>query len=100
MLCTTLDFSEYVGRIAIGRIVSGRVKRGQKAVLIKAGGVSVTGSIDSVLVFDKLGRIEVEAAEAGDIVAIVGLGPSTSATRSPTPSSRSPCRGSRSTSRP
>ena len=74
MLCTTLDFSEYVGRIAIGRIVAGRVRRGQKAVLIKAGDVSVPGSIDSVLVFDKLGRTEVEAAEAGDIVAIVGLG--------------------------
>ena len=74
MLCTTLDFSEYVGRIAIGRIVSGRVKRGQKAVLMKAGDVNVAGSIDSVLVFDKLGRTEVEVAEAGDIVAIVGLG--------------------------
>ena len=73
MLCTTLDFSEYVGRIAIGRIASGRVQRGQKAVLMKADGVSVTGSIDNVLVFDKLGRVEVEEAEAGDIVAIVGL---------------------------
>ena len=74
MLCTTLDFSEYVGRIAIGRIAAGRVQRGQKAVLMKAGDVNVAGSIDSVLVFDKLGRTEVESAEAGDIVAIVGLG--------------------------
>ena len=73
MLCTTLDFSEYVGRIAIGRIVSGKVRRGQKAALLKAGGVAVPGSIDSVLLFDKLGRVEVEQAEAGDIVAIVGL---------------------------
>ena len=74
MLCTTIDFSEYVGRIAIGRIYSGRVKRGQKAVLIKKGDVNVGGSIDSVMVFDKLGRTEVEIAEAGDIVAIVGQG--------------------------
>jgi GTP-binding protein len=74
MLCTTLDFSEYVGRIAIGRIRSGRVKRGQKAVLMKAGDTRVAGSVDSVLVFDKLGRTEVESAEAGDVVAIVGLG--------------------------
>jgi len=73
MLCTTLDFSEYVGRIAIGRIVAGRVTRGQKAALIKAGGVARTASIDSVLVFDKLGRLEVTEAEAGDVVAIVGL---------------------------
>jgi GTP-binding protein len=74
MLCTTIDFSEYVGRIAIGRIYSGRVRRGQKAVLIKKGDVNVGGSIDSVMVFDKLGRTEVEVAEAGDIVAIVGQG--------------------------
>ena len=73
MLCTTLDFSEYVGRIAIGRIAAGRVRRGQKAFLMKAGNVSVPGSIDNLLVFDKLSRVEVEQAEAGDIVAVVGL---------------------------
>src|SRR6266436_498327 len=73
MLCTTLDFSEYVGRIAIGRIASGRVRRGQKATLIKAGNVVSSGTVDSVLVFDKLGRTEVEQAEAGDVVAVVGL---------------------------
>jgi GTP-binding protein len=74
MLCTTLDFSEYVGRIAIGRIAAGRVKRGQKAVLIKAGDKIVNGSIDNLLEFDKLGRAEIPEATAGDIVAIVGLG--------------------------
>ena len=73
MLCTTLDFSEYVGRIAIGRISSGRIKRGQKAALVKKE-ATVNGSIDSVLVFDKLGRVEVDVAEAGDVVAVVGLG--------------------------
>jgi len=74
MLCTTLDFSEYVGRIAIGRIASGRMRRGQKAVLVGAGGVLTPGSLDNVLVFDKLGRVEVDQAEAGDVVAVVGLG--------------------------
>ncbi len=73
MLCTTLDFSEYVGRIAIGRIFSGRAVRGRKAVLVKAGDQVVTAAIDNVLVFDKLGRVEVAEAEAGDIVAIVGV---------------------------
>jgi len=73
MLCTTLDFSEYVGRIAIGRIFSGSVRRGQRANLLKAGGVVAPGSIDGVLLFDKLGRVDVEQADAGDIVAIVGL---------------------------
>ncbi|MHC5540456.1 translational GTPase TypA [Singulisphaera rosea] len=73
MLCTTLDFSEYVGRIAIGRIATGSVRKGQKAVLMKAEGVVTPGSVDNLLVFDKLGRVEAEKAEAGDIVAIVGL---------------------------
>jgi GTP-binding protein len=73
MLCTTLDFSEYVGRIAIGRIVSGRIRRGQRAALLKAGGLSVSGSVDNLLVFDKLGRTEAGQVEAGDIVAVVGL---------------------------
>ncbi|GIW87984.1 MAG: GTP-binding protein [Isosphaeraceae bacterium] len=73
MLCTSLDFSEYVGRIAIGRIASGSVRRGQRLALIKSGDQIINGNADRVLVFDKLGRTEVESAEAGDIVAIVGL---------------------------
>jgi len=74
LLCTTLDFSEYVGRIAIGRISSGRVRRGQRATLIKAGDVQVQGSVDGLLVFDKLGRTDVPEAAAGDMVAVVGFG--------------------------
>ncbi|QEH33867.1 GTP-binding protein TypA/BipA [Aquisphaera giovannonii] len=73
MLCTTLDYSEYVGRIAIGRIFSGKVRRGQRANLLKAGNAVTPGSIDGLLLFDKLGRVEVQEAEAGDIVAVVGL---------------------------
>ena len=72
MLCTTLDFSEFVGRIAIGRIRAGRMGKGKRVALLKSGGVSLQGSIDRVLVFDKLGRVEVEEAAAGDIVAVVG----------------------------
>ena len=72
MLCTTLDFSEYVGRIAIGRIRSGRIRRGQKAVLIKKDNKLVNVTVDGLLVFDKLGRVDVESADAGDIVAVVG----------------------------
>ncbi len=59
----------------MGRIVSGRVKREAEGPPVKGPQQkNVAGSIDSVMVFDKLGRTEVEAAEAGDIVAIVGLG--------------------------
>ena len=73
LLVTSLDFSEYVGRIAIGRIHSGSVKRGTKLAIVKAGGVIANGAADQVLVFDKLGRVEVESASAGEIVAIVGV---------------------------
>ena len=72
MLCTTLDFSEYVGRIAIGKIQSGQVKKGQKIVLMKSENVRKAVTVESLLVFDKLGRVEVPLADAGDIVAIVG----------------------------
>ena len=73
LLCTTLDFSEYVGRIAIGRIASGYIRRGQKVALLKAGGKSVPATVDNLMVFDKLGRTEVSEAHAGDIVAVVGV---------------------------
>jgi len=73
LLCTTLDFSEFVGRIAIGRITAGAIRRGQRLALMKADDVVLNGTADRVMVFDKLGRVEVESAEAGDIVAVVGL---------------------------
>ncbi len=73
MLCTTLDFSEYVGRIAIGRIAAGRIERGRKVARIKAGNAIESNSVDTIFVFDKLGRVEVPDAAAGDIVAVVGL---------------------------
>ncbi len=73
MLVTTLDWSEYVGRIAIGRIQSGRVSKNQRVALIQAGGVESPNKIVAVQVFEKLGRTEVQEVEAGDIVALVGM---------------------------
>jgi GTP-binding protein len=73
MLVTTLDWSEYVGRIAIGRIHAGKVVKGQRVALMKGGDVVEPGRIVSVFVFDKLGRTEVEEGTAGDVVALVGL---------------------------
>ncbi len=73
MLCTTLDFSEFVGRIAIGRIAAGTVRKGQRVFLMQDEEMRVTDTVDKVLIFDKLGRLEVESAGAGDIVALVGL---------------------------
>jgi GTP-binding protein len=73
LLVTTLDWSEYVGRIAIGRIQSGRITRGQRVALLQAGDVVVPAKVSQLYVFAKLGRTEVEEASAGDVVAVVGL---------------------------
>jgi GTP-binding protein len=73
LLVTTIEWSSYVGRIGIGRIQAGRIRKGQPVILIQRDGVHVPTKAASVHVFDKLGRVEVEQAEAGDVVAVVGL---------------------------
>lgn len=72
MLVTTLDWSEYVGRIAVGRIRAGQIKAGQMIDLHGHGKVGKQ-KIAGLFVFDKLGRMATESASAGDIVAIEGL---------------------------
>ena len=72
MLVTTLDWSEYVGRIAVGRIVAGEISRGQLVALI-GHDATVQARVSQLFEFDKLGRTEVDTATAGDIVALVGL---------------------------
>ena len=73
MLVTTLDWSAYVGRIAVGRIFSGRIARGQQVALMQSDDRQTTCKVVALHTFDKLGRKEVSDAEAGDIVAVVGL---------------------------
>jgi GTP-binding protein len=73
MMVTTLEWSDYVGRIATGRIAAGNVKRGQKVALLRKDGSRTAAEVVSVHVFDKLGRVEVDSAGAGDVVALVGL---------------------------
>ena len=72
MMVTTLDWSEYVGRIAVGRIEAGTVAAGQTVDLHGADGVSKQ-KVAGLFVFDNLGRAAAESAKAGDIVAIEGL---------------------------
>lgn len=73
MMVTSLAYSEFVGRIATGRIVGGTVKPGQKVVMMKADGSKVNDEVVTVELFDKLGRVAVQEATAGDIVALTGL---------------------------
>jgi GTP-binding protein len=73
MLVTNLDWSDYVGRIAIGRIYSGSIRPGQQIALMQADDRSQNVKVVEVHLFDKLGRMQVEEATAGDITALVGL---------------------------
>jgi GTP-binding protein len=73
MLVTTLDWSEYVGRIAIGRIKSGRIRQGQTVALMRSHDRVALTKVSQVFVFENLGRKEVCSADAGDVVALVGL---------------------------
>ncbi len=73
MMVATLDWSSYVGRIAIGRIQAGKVAAGNAVTLLQSDGQETSGKIAALNLFDKLGRHEVEEATAGDIVAVVGL---------------------------
>ena len=73
MSVTTLDWSEFVGRIAVGRVLSGTISKGQSVALLQSEDKRTPAKVASVHEFDKLGRMEVETAYAGDVVALVGL---------------------------
>jgi GTP-binding protein len=73
MLVTTLDWSDYVGRIGVGKIFAGKLRKGQRVALLKHDGRRVDSSIKQLYSFDRLGRIEVDEIGAGDIAAVVGL---------------------------
>jgi GTP-binding protein len=69
----TLDYDNYVGKIGIARIFNGKVARGQNVELAKADGEFVKGRVSKLIGFKGLQRVEIEEAEAGDIVAVAGL---------------------------
>ncbi|RMD67850.1 MAG: translational GTPase TypA [Cyanobacteria bacterium J149] len=70
---TTLDYSEYLGRIVIGRIHNGTIETGQQAALMKEDGSIVKARISKLLGFEGLQRVELEKASAGYIVAVAGF---------------------------
>jgi len=73
MQITALDYSSFVGAIGIGRIARGVVKRNMQAVLISADGNKRNVKISQLMGFHGLEKIETDRAEAGDIVAVVGI---------------------------
>jgi GTP-binding protein len=75
MLVVTLDWSDYVGRIAIGRVMAGKIRKGQQIALLKHGEEArrVNSRVAQLFIFDRLGRGETDEVGAGDICAVVGL---------------------------
>lgn len=74
MIVTTIDWSEYVGRIAIGRIAAGSISTGQRIALMQNDDKVEICTVKQLQVFENLGRTDAATADAGDIVALIGLG--------------------------
>ncbi|NET32155.1 MAG: translational GTPase TypA [Cyanothece sp. SIO1E1] len=70
---TTLDYSEYLGRIVVGKIHNGTIRAGQQAALVTETGEIVKAKVTKLMGFEGLKRIETEAASAGNIVAVSGF---------------------------
>lgn len=70
---TTLDYSDFLGRIVIGKIHNGTINMGQPTALLKEDGSVVRGKVTKLLGFEGLKRIEIEQATAGMIVAVAGF---------------------------
>ena len=73
MLITSLDYSKYVGRIAVGRVHRGELREGQDIMLCKRDGSMVKSKIKELDVFEGLGRTKVESVKSGDICAVIGV---------------------------
>ncbi len=73
MLITSLDFSKYVGRIAIGRVHRGELTEGQEISLCKRDGSIAKTRIKEINVFEGLGRTKVQTVKSGDLCAIIGI---------------------------
>jgi GTP-binding protein len=73
MLITSLDYSSYTGRIAVGRVHRGTISEGMNITLAKRDGTMVKSKIKEVHTFEGLGRKKVQSVSSGDICAIIGV---------------------------
>ena len=73
MQITSLDFSSFLGRIAIGKVARGSVKESQWIGLAQEDGKIIKGKVKELYVFEGLGKKKVQEVHAGDICAIVGF---------------------------
>ena len=74
MLITSLEYSSYIGRIAVGKVTRGELKTGQNVTLAKRDGVTMQkGRIKELMVFEGLGKKKVDAVPCGEICALIGI---------------------------
>ncbi len=73
MLITSLDYSSYTGRIAVGRVHRGTLTEGMNVILAKRDGTQIKSKIKELHTFEGLGRKRVEAVSSGDICALIGI---------------------------
>jgi GTP-binding protein len=90
LLIANLDYSDYLGRLGIGRIFSGRVRVGETVGVAKRDGSLQTTRVTKLYTFDGLKRIDVEEADCGEIVALAGfegisIGETVTSAESPAP---------------
>lgn len=73
MLVTTIAWSEFVGRIAVGKVHAGTIRKGMNVAMMQKDDKVTQGKIAQLYTFNNLGRTEVHEVDAGDIAAVVGL---------------------------
>ena len=73
MMVTSLDYDDYLGRIALGRVRQGRMRAGETVAVLHRDGLKDTGKIAKLFTFRGLERVPVDSASAGQIVALSGL---------------------------
>jgi GTP-binding protein len=72
-LAVSLAYDNYIGKIAIGRLYAGSLKKGQDVLHVRRDGSTAKVRLTSVMTYDGLGRIETDSAEPGDIIALAGI---------------------------
>ncbi len=73
MQITSLDYSSFLGRIAVGKVTRGTIKEGQSVSLCKADGKIVRSKVKELYVFEGMGKMRVNEVHAGDLCAVVGI---------------------------
>ncbi|HBL41324.1 MAG TPA: translational GTPase TypA [Ruminococcaceae bacterium] len=73
VLFSSLEYDDYIGRIGVGRVERGKINRNQNVVLCKADGTTENQRIARLYQFEGLKRVEVESAQAGDLICVAGI---------------------------